>query len=145
MQLFHTSPEQITKVTSSGRFGEFFFFSSKVYVMTVGDYVVHEIELDEDDVIDARSLFHHEDAAKLDGLVAEFCRRFDVDADTAEDIIAEREQLDSFDADDQFDVQHFTARAAKLLGFRAVRVTDEQGSAYLVDMLGHEADLKVKA
>lgn len=145
MQLFHTSPTQISKITTAGRFGEFLFFSTSVYTMTAGDYVVHELELDDADVIAARSLFHHEDAAKLDALVAEFCRRFDVDTDTAEDIISEREQLDSCDADDLWDVQHYTARAAKLLGFRAVLVSDEQGSAYMVDMLGREADMKVRA
>lgn len=145
MQLFHTSPETITAIKSTGRFGEFLFFSSKVYTMTAGDYVVHEIELDESEIIEARGLFHHEDAAKLDALVAEFCRRFGVDTDTAEDIISEREQLDSCDADDLWDVQHYTARAAKLLGFRAVLVSDEQGGAYMVDMLGREADLKVAA
>lgn len=141
MELFHTSPSKIEKIDKHGRFGEFLFFSTNVYVTTARGYVVYSLDLDEDDVIEARSLFYHEDAEKLDGLVAEFCERFDVDADTAEEIIAEREQLDSCDCDDQLDVQHFTARAAKILGFRAVRVTDEQGSAYMVDMLGRDGEL----
>ena len=145
MQLFHPSPEQITTITDDGRFYGFLFFATRPYVMTAGSYVTYEIDLDDNDVINARSLFYHEEAGKLDGLVAEFCRRFGVDEDTAEDIIAEREQLDSDDGADQFEVQAFTARAARLLGFRAVLVSDEQGSAYMVDMLGREADLTVRA
>lgn len=141
MQLFHTSPSQIDTISTSGRFGEFLFFSSHVYTMTVQAPVVYSIELDDSALIEAGSLFYHEDAAKLNDLVAEFCERFDVDTDTAEEIISERQQLDSCDADDLWDVQHFTARAAKALGFRAVRVMDEQGAAYMIDMLGRESEL----
>jgi hypothetical protein len=144
MDLYHTSPVAITRITKNGRFGEFLFFSSRVYTMTAGEAVVHKIELDDDVIIDARSLFFHEGAAALDGLVAEFCERFGVEAEEAEEIIAERQQLDSTDSDDLWDVQHFTARAAKLLGFRGVRVSDEQGAAYIVAMLGHEAALSVE-
>ncbi len=81
-------------------------------------------------------LFHT--AGNLEGLVAEFCERFGVDEDDAEEIISERKQLDSFDADDLWDVQRFTARAAKMLGFRGVRVSDEQGSAYMIDVTAQE-------
>ena len=145
MQLFHTSPSKIEAIKSTGRFGEFLFFSSKVYVMTAGEFVCYEIDLSDDELIDASELFFHKDASKLDELVAEFCCRFNVDADAAEEIIAERDQLESTDADDLWDAQSFTARAAKILGFRAVCVQDEQGAAYLVDMLGREAELKVVA
>lgn len=143
MQLFHTSHEQITSINKSGRFGEFLFFSSRVYQMCACDAVVHSIEIDEDHIIEAGSLFYHEDAAKLEGLVETFCNRFDVDADTAEEIISERQQLDYVDADDLWDVQHYTAKAAKILGFRGVRVTDEQGTAYMIDMLDFAKDLQI--
>ena len=140
MQLFHTSPNKIAKVTR-GRFGEFMFFSSRVYQMTAGEAVVYSSEINDDQIIDAGSLFYHEDAEKLGALVAEFADRFDVDSDTAEEIISERQQLDGDDSDDSWDVQRFTARAAKLLGFCGVRVTDEQGAAYMIDMTGREAEL----
>ncbi|WP_288076476.1 hypothetical protein [Pseudomonas sp.] len=151
MQLFHTSPAEIAAISKSGRFGEFLFFSSDVYVMTAGDAVTYSLELDEDAIIDADRLFYHEDAEKLDALVAELADRFEIDADTAEDLIAEKASvydLDSIEpedmADASWDVQRFTARAAKILGFRGVAVSDEQGTAYMIDMLGREADL-VKA
>jgi hypothetical protein len=38
--------------------------------------------------------------------------------------------------------EHFTARAAALLGFRGVAVSDEQGTAYLIDMAGREGELE---
>lgn len=145
MQLFHTSHEVITEINKFGRFGEFLFFSSRVYQMCAGKAVVYSIEIDEDDIIEAGSLFYHEDAAKLDALVAKFCGRFSVDTETAEEIISERRQLDSRDADDQWDVQLFTARAAKALGFRGVRVADEQGSAYMIDMLDQSEKLQIEA
>lgn len=143
MDLFHTSPNEITAIDTSGRFGEFLFFSSNVYQMTAGKAVVYSIEIDENEIIDARSLFYHEDAAKLDALVSQFCARFNVDADTAEEIISERQQLDTCDADDSWDAQIFTARAAKILGYRGVIVSDEQGTAYMIDMCGREAELQV--
>lgn len=121
-------------------------FSADVYTMTAGEAVTYKIEIDEDDIIEAGSLFYHEGAEKLDDLVVEFCDRFDVDADTAEEIISEREQLSDvvgyFDADDSWDVQVFSARAAKILGFRGVAVSDEQGTSYLIDMLGRENELE---
>jgi hypothetical protein len=142
LHLFHTSPTKIDKITAHGRFAEFLFFSTNVYVMTAAaTYVTYRLEIPDSCIIDARELFYHEDAAKLDELVAKFCRRFSVDTETAEDMISERRQLDSCDSDDQWDVQLFTARAAKALGFRGVRVADEQGSSYMIDMLGREAEL----
>lgn len=144
MTLFHTSPVAISAITRTGRFDEFLFFSSKVYVMTADKFVVHEIELDNDDIIEAGALFFREDSPiKLQPLVDQFCTRFNVDANTAEEIISEREQLVSSDADELWDVQLYTARAAKLLGFRAVKVSDEQGAAYMIDMLGHHAELRI--
>ncbi|MBA8734250.1 hypothetical protein [Chromobacterium violaceum] len=142
MELFHTSPSEITSINQFGRFGEFLCFSSHVYTMAVGDdYVTYRIDLDDDSLIAAGRLFYHEDAEKLGSLVSEFCSRFDVDEDTAEEIISEQEQLDSEDADDLWDAQLFTARAAKILGYRGCIMRDEQGTLYMIDMLGREADL----
>lgn len=148
MQLIHTSPTEITCIDTFGRFGEFLFFASDTYVMTAGDYFTYTIELDEGEVIRAGQLFFHEDAEKLADLVAEVATRFDIDEDDAEALIEESKSiLDigiNVEADDMWDIQHYTARAAKMLGFRAVAVTDEQGTSYMVDMLGREGEL-VKA
>jgi len=148
MELIHTSPTKIEQITDSGRFGEFLFFSDHVYVMTAGEFVTYSIELDDDQVIGAGRLFFHEDAAKLAPLVAELAARLDVSEDDAEALIAEKKSVFDLDietedaGEDAWDVQHFTARAAKILGFRAVRVQDEQGSAYMIDMLDRVAELR---
>lgn len=144
MDIYHTSPEPIDTITNSGRFDEFLFFSSSVYQMAVGDVVTYALSIDENEIVDAGHLFFDDRSANnpaLDALVAGFAKRFGVDTDTAEEIISERQQLDSGDADDSWDVQIYTARAAKLLGYRGVRVQDEQGSAYMIDMLGRESEL----
>lgn len=143
MDLFHTSAEKILEITQNGLFDEFLCFSASIYTMTAGDYIAYKIDIDEDQIISARGLFYHADAAKLDDLVADFAARYGVDADTAEEIISEREQLDSSNADELWDVQRYTARAAKLLGYRGVCGQDEQGSVYLIDMLGKESDLMI--
>lgn len=141
MELFHTSPDAITKIDGSGRFGSFLFFSDDIYTMTAGDYVTYKIEIDDDSIIDAGHFFYHENSAKLNALVAEFCARFDVDEDTAQEIISERQQLENFDADDSWDAQLYTARAARILGYRGVKVADEQGASYMIDMLDKENEL----
>ncbi|ELU7788568.1 hypothetical protein SC908_004401 [Salmonella enterica] len=152
MKLTHTSPVEITTISTCGRFGEFLFFSGGEYVMTAGSHFTYTIELDDSSVIRAGALFHHDDAEMLAGLVTEVASRFDIDEDTAESLIDESASIYDIDsnveaedmADASWDIQHYTARAAKLLGFRAVAVKDEHGTSYLLDMLGHEAEL-VKA
>lgn len=152
MQLTHTSPAEISSINAHGRFGEFLFFALGEYVMSAGSHVTYTIELDDTAIIRAGALFHHDDAEKLAGLVEEVAARYGVDEDTAEALIDESKSIFDIDssvepedlADASWDIQHYTARAAKTLGFRAVAVSDEQGTAYLVDMLGREAEL-VKA
>jgi hypothetical protein len=148
MDLFHTSPAKIDKIHTSGRFGEFLFFSSDVYTMTATVPVVYRLDLADDQVIEAGRLFFHDDAEKLQPLVAELACRLCISEEDAEALMEEAKSAHDIDsiepedaADASWDVQLFTARAAKLLGFRAVQVQDEQGAAWMVDMLGREAEL----
>jgi hypothetical protein len=140
MTLYHTSPAPITAITEHGRFGSFLFFSGHVYSMTAGTPVVYQIDLDDADVIDAGSLFFHEQAGALAGLVAEVQAMTGCDEDEAEDLISQK--TDCGDAEQSWDIQRIAGRAARILGFRAVKMQDEQGAAYLVDMLGRESDLQ---
>lgn len=148
MQLFHTSPNEIATITTYGRFGSFLFFSAGEYVMTAGSHITYSVEVDEAAIIKASRIFYHDDSAKLDELVAELAERLSVDTETAEALIEESQQVHDLDhiapedlADASWDVQHFSARAAQLLGYRGVAVTDEQGTAYLIDMHGKEQEL----
>lgn len=148
MDLFHTSPAKIDKIHTSGRFGEFLFFSSDVYTMTAAAPAVYRLELADDEVIEAGRLFFHDSADRLQPLVSELAARLRISEDDAEALIEESKSAHDIDsiepedaADASWDAQLFTARAAKLLGFRAVRVQDEQGAAWMVDMLGREVEL----
>lgn len=152
MKLLHTSPSEITKINAFGRFGEFLFFADEAYVMTAGEHVTYSIEIDDDAVIEASQLFYHDDADKLADLVAELAEKLSIDEDDAEALIDESKSIFDMDldiepedmADASWDVQLFTARAAQILGFRAVEVEDEQGTSYMVSMMGRESEL-VKA
>lgn len=152
MKLLHTSPSEITEINSFGRFGEFLFFADEAYVMTAGEHVTYSIDIQEDAIIEASQLFYHEDAEKLSGLVAELAEKLNIEEDDAEALIEESKSIWDMDleieaedmADASWDVQVFTARAAQALGFRAVEVEDEQGTSYMVSMVGRESEL-VKA
>jgi len=143
MDLVHVSPVEIVKISGRGLFDGFLFFSSQAK-KTHGSFV-YSLSIDESEIIAAKSLFYHADAAKLDALVADFCERYSVSTDTAEEIISERSQLDNCDADASWDCQLFTAKAAKILGFRGVEVSDEYGSSYIVLMMHRENELKLEA
>ena len=151
MELFHTSPTKITEINSGGRFGSFLFFSGEAYRMSAGEVITYKIELNEAEVISARRLFWHDDAEKLSGLVAELADRLGCDADTAEALVEEKTSIYdvaddlSVDAEDladiSWDIQHASAKAACLLGFRGVAVSDEQGVSFMINMTGHKAAL----
>ncbi|CDM53667.1 hypothetical protein ACM8BJ_30950 [Pseudomonas aeruginosa] len=148
MEIFHTSPVEITTINTQGRFGEFLCFAADEYVMTAGDHVTYRIKVDESDIIMAGSIFYHERAADLSGLVERVMQLTGCDEDTAEELISQRIDvfsLDDIDASDaaelSWDIQAITAQAAKTLGFRGVSMQDEQGTCYMIDMLGHDAEL----
>jgi hypothetical protein len=64
----------------------------------------------------------------------------DCDSATAEDMLSQRD--DCGDAELSWDIQALTAQAAKLLGYRGVSMPDEQGTCYMIDLLGHEGELE---
>lgn len=151
MELFHTSPAKITKINNHGRFGSFLFFAGEAYRMAAGSVITYKTELNEAEIISARRLFWHDDAEKLSGLVAELAGRLDCNGDLAEALIEETTSIydvaddlgiDAEDlADISWDIQHIIAKAACLLGFRGVAVSDEQGVSFMINMVGHEAEL----
>lgn len=140
MELFHTSPSEITKINTFGRFGEFLCFSASVYTMSAGEVVTYKIDVADTDIIEASSLFYHEDAEKLSALVERVMELADCDEDAAEGLLSQKD--DCGDAELSWDIQALTAQAAKLLGYRGVSMSDEQGTCYMIDMLGHETELE---
>jgi hypothetical protein len=140
MELFHTSPTEITEINTFGRFGEFLCFADEPYSMSAGEVITYRIDIIESDIIEASRLFYHDDAEKLDGVVHKVMDLLDCDSATAEDMLSQRD--DCGDAELSWDIQALTAQAAKLLGYRGVSMPDEQGTCYMIDLLGHEGELE---
>ena len=149
--LYHTSPAPITDINDGGLFGSFLCFAFGEYVMTaVEDYVTYEIEIDMNDIIDACSLFYHENAAALAPFTAQVMRMAGVDEETADNLISERTDIFSVESDvapedlaeAAWEIQRITAEAAVALGFRGVSMTDEQGGMIMLDMFGRENELR---
>ena len=139
MELFHTSPTEIEKINKFGTFGEFLFFSQSEYVMTSGGHVTYKIEVSEDQIIDAECLFFHADAGKLDGIVSEVMEMLGCDESTAEKMLSQKD--DCGEAEMSFEIQHLTAKCAKILGFRGASMLDEQGTCYMISMFGRESEM----
>lgn len=152
MDFIHTSPNEISTIDPNGLFGSFLFFvygddASDGYSMSVGDVITYRVTLNDDDVINARELFYHENAGALDELVAEFDSKYDIgDIEMSKDLISGRvsgwDEVEGWDGDADWDAQYYAAKAAKILGFRGVCVEDEQGESYMIDMLGREDELR---
>lgn len=152
MILFHTSPTKITTINRDGRFGEFLFFSDDVYVMTASDNVhVYKLDINSDEIIEASQLFYVDDSDQiLKSLIDEVKDMLGVDDETACDLIDETVSIYDIDtdvsaedlADCSWEIQRITATAAKMLGYKGVQVEDEQGAAYMIDMLGRESLLQ---
>ena len=139
--IYHTSPTAISKPQKFGRFGEFIFFSVDVYAMTESaNPVVYGIDEDILNIVEACSMAHIEnfDVICAD-IINDAAAMFDVDFDTAHDILTERVSEWDYDCDAEksWDRQKLTAKAAKLIGFDGVQVEDEQGAAYMISIIDH--------
>lgn len=135
MKIYHTSPKAITAITADGTFGESLCFSDDIYSMSVGTIQVYSLKIEEDDIIDS----HDFDADDAPGALAHIAAVCDCDEDQALEYLTGSEchedpELDWF-------VQGMMGSAAKEAGYKAARSRDEQGTVYIVPMLGREADL----
>ena len=139
--IYHTSPSAITKPQKFGRFGEFVFFSADVYSMTeAANTVVYGIDESQLNIVEACSMAYIEnfDVICAD-IINDVAEMFDVDFDTAHDILIEKESEWDYDCDAEksWDRQKLTAKAAKMMGFDGVQVEDEQGAAYMISIVDH--------
>ena len=146
--LYHTSPEPITRIHEHGTFGDFLCFAVRPYYTTCApDPRGYSLEIPKAQIIEARGFFFHEDADKLDPIVQQVVRMVGCDEDIAEDLLSGVKSLSDIDsvesdADLDFHIQRLQGNAARTLGYRAVLTFDEQGSMYLISMLGHEDELR---
>lgn len=148
LTLTHTSPEKIESINKNGMFGSGLFFSHNQYWMGHGDNgSVYTIEIEESQIWDMNHFYYNatqEELAKIAGVIERVSKIYDCDSDQAFEYLLERENYDGEDDDGfkQLKIQALALDAALILGFRGVRLYDEQGTAFLIDMFGRENDLK---
>lgn len=151
MKIYHTSPEAITEIKENqGPFGGALFFASTPYAMN-NVKCTYSIELDESQVIEVCSL---DDEEVVEEIVDMANRFFDIelDEDDAYDILCGHETIwdlaEGQDAEDlaEFDwtVQGLQAKAAQKAGYLAAESIDEQGTVYIINMIGKESLLKLE-
>lgn len=150
MKIIHTSPCEITSIDPSGMFDDCLFFSINAYSISAvrNQEFEYSIEIDDAAIINVGGFFYNENAEKLDSIVSEVMALVGCDEDDAEEILSDRKNVFNFEFEDAEDaseaswkVQALQGKAAKILGFEAAQGEDEQGSVYIVPMLGREADL----
>lgn len=136
--MFHTSPTKIENGTINeyGVAGSCLFFSDDVYVMTASDeYFVYEADFN---CVSANEL-HNDD------IIAEIAEEFDVDLGTAESLLdaSESEWNHGADAEKSWWLQGKRGECAVKMGYDGCVDEDEQGTVYIVPMLGRESELKL--
>lgn len=139
MRIYHTSPDKIIKINSSGMLGECLCFSASVYCMSACEVIVYALDIEDADVVEASSFFYRDDYSKLDFIVSEVMDLAGCDEEEAQELISQRTAHS--DAEIDWRIQGYAGEAAKVLGFKAAEAQDEQGTVYIVPMQGRENDL----
>lgn len=149
--VYHTSPESITEIKPfRGPFGGALFFAESPYAMN-NVKCTYSLELQDDQIIEVCQL---DDAEIVEEIIDMADRYFDLemDEDDAYDILCGHETIwdlaDDQDAEDLADfdwaVQGLQAKAAQKAGYLAAQSIDEQGTVYIINMVGRESLLKLE-
>ena len=136
------------------------FSQTPYYVHYTGEQKIYRF-MPKKDFINANMLFIDPDnrTEEVMSLVSEFAAKHRIDAELAESLIDESENVfrlaekDEEDGEDNlppgvdeymvaFESQMYAAKIAKRLGYEGAVGTDEQGPVFLVDMLGREDELE---
>lgn len=147
----HTSPEKVINIKQgSGLFGNFLFFihgeedrPEDSYAMTAASRYVHVVKVDPEEILSASQIQYDDDYEKAQKIIEEVQEKFDVDEDVALELLSEDYSTVDYrdmDADHSWWLQHATARAAKAMGYKGVRVEDEQGVSVMLDMEGQQSE-----
>ena len=137
MKLFHTSPKEITSIDRFGTFGDCLFFSPNVYEMSACETITYSINADDMRFVEACDLHDEE-------VIAEIAERFEIDSDDAESLLDGSDSVwnqDFADAENDWYIQAKRGECAKKMGFDGCLDEDEQGSVYIIPMLGRESIL----
>lgn len=135
--MYHTSPQLIVNgsINNSGIAGSCLFFSDDVYRMSASSTYVYEAEFN---CIAASQLYDLE-------IVSEIAEYFDCDESLAESLLdaSECEWNQHFEcsSDDSWWLQSKRGECAARMGYDGCKDSDEQGTVYIVPMLGREGEL----
>jgi len=132
--MFHTSPNKEIKVNNYGIAGSCLFFSDEVYQMSESSVYVFEAEFN---CISAHELHDNE-------IIEEIAEYFDVELELAEQLLDGSENewdLESCDGESSWWLQGKRGECAVKMGFDGCEDEDEQGTVYIVPMLGRESEL----
>jgi hypothetical protein len=135
--MYHTSPNRIKAgtINNYGIAGSCLFFSDDVYQMSNAAVYVYEADFN---CVEAYELYDEE-------IIAEIADKFDVDSDHAADLLdgsASEWDLDCCDAEASWWLQGKRGDCAAKMGYDGCQDTDEQGTVYIIPMMGREAELK---
>lgn len=135
--IYHTSPEEITKINEYGTFGESLFFSDEPYFMTqAANPVTYKMPLGK--TIPVSDL---DDPAAI----RDIANYFDIDDEAAESVLDGSKSVWDLDGnwggEDDWWVQGKQGEAAKNMGYQGAKGIDEQGTVYIMPMKGREGDL----
>lgn len=136
-QVYHTSPNQINKITTQGLFDDCLFFSTDIYSMsTKGASFIYSMNLDDSDIVDVSELHDEE-------IIADIMQVMSVDEDGAERMLDGRDNAYDHDGtgEDDWWLQAQQGACAKKMGYVACEATDEQGAVYIVPMSDRESTL----
>ena len=136
--MFHTSPSKIEigSINNNGVSGSCLFFSDEIYTMTASKEVyVYEADFN---CVSASQL--HDDA-----IIARIAEYFGCDEELAESLLdgSESEWNQDFNCDgsDSWWLQGMRGQCAVKMGFDGCEDEDEQGTVYIVPMIGRESEL----
>ena len=134
--MYHTSPNLITPgtINNDGIAGSCLFFSNDIYVMTASPfYYLYEADFN---CLSASQLYDEE-------IISEIARMFNCDEDEAERLLDGRRNEWDFDHGGELSwwLQGKRGECAVKMGYDGCKDFDEQGTVYIVPMLGRESEL----
>jgi len=140
MKITHTSPTEITKITPFHLFEGSLFFSTNGYTMTQSNVIyTYSMDIDEEEITDQFELYDEE-------IITEISEELNISVEDAERVLDGRDSaiLDHFStAEQDWWIQAKQAECAKKMGFVGVESVDENGTVYIINMIGKESELNL--
>ena len=146
--IYHTSPSKIEKIKDrKGNFKDSLFFSADEYSMSSGKTTTYAMDIDNMEFLSPSQFFYDDDYEKLNDIVSDVENYADVDNEMAQGLLDGSE--DPFEiiedgemaGDLSWFIQGKQGESAKILGYDGAESEDEQGTVYIVPMIGRESDL----